>query len=294
METSLEHQHAAMVEAATARLVGRQASAFRKLGEQACRAHVDAAVAALRADLSSGKHEAVRKVVNDLVEQLAGVNLVFSDLRFFALTLRDVVRQQVASEPAELRLQIEGWFFELVLVCSMAFAVQREAQLQKRSAELEVQQLQSQLGELKDALAEKTQLLEMIRQASTPIAPVVDGILVVPLVGMFDAFRAELVTEKLLDEISTTRAKVVILDVTGVPVFDTEAAQRIIRLAHTVRLLGAELMLVGMSPENARTIVDLGIDLTRFRTFATLQAGLAQALLRQRLRIVSLPPQGVS
>jgi anti-anti-sigma factor len=288
MLTLLEQQHSAMVASATARLFGRATSAFRRLGEDTCRTHVDAVVVALRADLASGKRDAVRAVMQTLADQLASTSLTFADLRFFALTLRDVVRNAVQSQPAEGRLQVEDWFFELVLVCSMNFAIQREELLQKRSVKLELQQLESQLGELKTALTEKTHLLEVIRQASTPIAPVVEGILVVPLVGMFDAFRAELVTEKLLNEVSSARARAVILDITGVPVFDTDAAQLIIRLAHAVRLLGAELILVGMSPENARTIVDLGIDLSRFQTFATLQAGLAQALLRQRLRIVPI------
>ena len=286
MQTALEQQHPAIVETATARLCGRSTSAFGRLGEQACRAHVDAIFGALRVDLASGKRDALRTTVQALIEELAGIGMTFSDLRFFAQTLREIVLRVVESDTAELRLQVDDWLFELVLVCSMNFAVQREELLQKRSVKLELQQLESQLSELKVALGEKTQLLEVIRQASTPIAPVVAGILVVPLVGVFDAFRAQLVTEKLLHEVSSARARAVILDVTGVPVFDTEAAQLIIRLASTVRLLGAEMILVGMSPENARTIVDLGIDLARFKTFGTLQAGLAQALLQQRLRIV--------
>jgi anti-anti-sigma factor len=288
MPTSLDHGHAALVETATARLCGRSSSVFGRLGEQACRSHVAAALEALRDDLASGKRDAVRAAVQPLMDALAEASVMFADLRFFALTLRDVVRKAIAAEPLELRVQVEDWFFELVLVCTTHFTVQREELLQQRSVKLELHQLESQLAELKVALGEKTRLLEMIRQASTPIAPVVEGILVVPLVGMFDAFRAQLVTEKLLHEVSNMRARVVILDITGVPVFDTDAAQLIIRLAHAVRLLGTELMLVGMSPDNARTIVDLGIDLSRFQTYATLQAGLAQALLRQRLRIVGI------
>lgn len=296
MQVSLEQHHLAIVDSATTRLVARASSVFRRLGEEISRAHVEAAVGALEADLAAGQREAVRTAVQALVEQLAGASMTFSDLRFFALTLRSAVRNAVAAEPADLRLQVEDWFFELVLLCSMHFAIQREEQLQQRSVKLELQQLESQLSELESALKEKTHLLEVIRQASTPIAPVVQGILVVPLVGMFDAFRAEVLTEKLLHEVANARARAVILDITGVPVFDTDAAQLIIRLAHAVRLLGTELILVGMSPDNARTIVDLGIDLSRFQTYATLQVGLAQALLQQRLRIVKVDAgrQGVS
>jgi rsbT co-antagonist protein RsbR len=113
----------------------------------------------------------------------------------------------------------------------------------------------------------------------------VQGIHVVPLVGMFDAFRAELLTEKLLHEVARVHARAVILDISGVPVFDTEAAQLIIRLARAVRLLGTEVIVVGMSSENARTIVELGVDLSGLATLGTLQDGVAHALLRQRLEI---------
>lgn len=170
----------------------------------------------------------------------------------------------------------------------MHFMSQREESLQERAAQLEVRQMESQLSELKAAFEEKTQLLELIRQASTPIAPVVDGILVVPLVGVFDAFRAEILTEKLLQSVTSARARVVILDITGVPVFDAEAAQLVIRLAQAVRLLGSEMILVGVSSEIARTIVELGVDLKGLKTLGTLQTGLAQALAVRRLKIVPL------
>lgn len=283
-----ERGHAAIVEAAVARLHGRATSVFHRLGEEFCKKHVNAAVQALRDDLAANKREAVRTAVQALIEELVSASMVFADLRFFALTLREAVLHVFEAEPADpdLRTRVEEWLFELVLVCTMHFSIQREQQLQERSVKLELRRLETQLSELEVALGEKTRLLEVIRQASTPIAPVVKGILVVPLVGMFDTFRAEVLTEKLLNEVSRTRARAVILDISGVPVFDTDAAQLIIRLAHAVRLLGSELILVGMSPDNARTIVNLGINLNHFKTLATLQDGLAHALLLQRMKIV--------
>jgi anti-anti-sigma factor len=285
---TLEREHATIVESAVARLCGRTSSVFHRLGEESCRKYVTAAVQALQDDLAVDKREAVRTAVRALTEELASAGMVFADLRFFAITLRDALLHALAAEPSdsELRSRVEDWLFELVLVCTMHFSIQREQLLQERSVKLELRRLESQLSELELALGEKTRLLEVIRQASTPIAPVVQGILVVPLVGVFDTFRAEVLTEKLLNEVSRTRARAVILDISGVPVFDTDAAQLIIRLAHAVRLLGSELILVGMSPANARTIVDLGIELTHFKTLATLQDGLAQALLLQRMKIV--------
>ncbi|MFO7562634.1 MAG: STAS domain-containing protein [Enhygromyxa sp.] len=240
---------------------------------------------ALEQDLAAGKREAVRGAMQTVVEELSAEGLTFADLRFLAQTLRNAVRATLESADTQLRAQVDDWFFELVMISSMRFIVAREEQMQERTVKIELSRLETQLDELKAALAEKTRLLEVIRQASTPIVPVVQGIHVVPLVGMFDAFRAELLTEKLLHEVARVHARAVILDISGVPVFDTDAAQLIIRLARAVRLLGTEVIVVGMSSENARTIVELGVDLSGLATLGTLQDGVALALKRQRLMI---------
>jgi anti-anti-sigma factor len=286
MPTPLARAHTEIAEAVVARLASRATSVYGRMGQPACRVHVDRTLVALEQDIASARLEAVRDAMQRLVEALAADGMVFADLRFFAQTLRSCVRGAIAAEPAGLREQVDDWFFELILVSSMRFIVQREAALQERAAKLELQRLESQLVELQAALAEKTDLLEMIRQASTPIAPVVEGILVVPLVGTFDAVRAETLTEKLLQEVARVHARAAILDISGVPVFDTMAAQLIIRLGQAVRLLGTEVFLVGMSPHNARTIVDLDIDLSGLRTLGTLRDGLARALVLQGLKIV--------
>jgi rsbT co-antagonist protein RsbR len=214
--------------------------------------------------------------------------LGFADLRAYVLTLRKEVRDALVNDPvtAEVRTRIEEWFFELLLACTTRFMAFRDEAIQQQSARESVERLESQLAELALALDEKTQLLDVIRQASTPIVPVVNGILVVPLVGTFDAFRAELLTEKLLHEITRCKARTAILDISGVPVFDTLAAQLMIRLARSVRLLGARVYLVGMSPNIARTVVGLGIELGSLESYATLQDGLARALVSQNMEIV--------
>lgn len=287
----LERSQAGLVDELSRRLPSRAGSIFRVVGEVVCRQLAETALGALRRDLQAGKREAVRELAQALLRELATKGLNFADLRFFAQTLRTLVHAsaEAASDvEADQRRRIDDWMFDLLLVSTMHFMSQREESLQERAAQLEVRQMESQLSELKAAFEEKTQLLELIRQASTPIAPVVDGILVVPLVGVFDAFRAEILTEKLLQSVTTARARVVILDITGVPVFDAEAAQLVIRLAQAVRLLGSEMMLVGVSSEIARTIVELGVDLKGLKTLGTLQTGLAQALAVRRLKIVPL------
>lgn len=287
----LERSQAGLVDELSRRLPSRAGSIFRVAGEVVCRQLAETALGALRRDLQAGKREAVRELAQALLRELATKGLNFADLRFFAQTLRTIVHASAEASSdveADQRRRIDDWMFDLLLVSTMHFMSQREESLQERAAQLEVRQMESQLSELKAAFEEKTQLLELIRQASTPIAPVVDGILVVPLVGVFDAFRAEILTEKLLQSVTTARARVVILDITGVPVFDAEAAQLVIRLAQAVRLLGSEMILVGVSSEIARTIVELGVDLKGLKTLGTLQTGLAQALAVRRLKIVPL------
>jgi rsbT co-antagonist protein RsbR len=286
---TLTNAHEQLLSQLTQHLGARASSVFSRLGEAVSRKHASALLTALRDDLGSGKYEAMRPALHRLIEELYDEGLTFSDLRFLVQTLRTTVHAPLTATVDAARLQsVEDWFFELVLVATARYMARREEVLQERTVKLELERLESQLGELQAALREKTKLLEIIRQASTPIAPVVRGILVVPLVGVFDAFRAEVLTEKLLEEVARVHARSVILDISGVPMFDTESAQLIIRLARTVRLLGTEIILVGMSPGNARTIVDLGIDLVGLRTLGTLQDGLAQALVLQRLQIVAL------
>jgi anti-anti-sigma regulatory factor len=286
--SSPSFDRAELTAAVVARLLGRAAGTFRHIGEDASREHVGAILLALEQDLAAGKRDAIRGAMQTVVEELAVHGLTFSDLRFLVQTLRSSVRAAVEQASEALREQVDEWLFELVTISSMRFLVVREEQLQERTVKIELGRLESQLDELKAALAEKTRLLEVIRQASTPIVPVVRGIHVVPLVGMFDTFRAELLTEKLLYEVARVHARSVILDISGVPVFDTEAAQLIIRLARAVRLLGTEVILVGMSSENARTIVELGVDLSGLATLGTLQDGVALALKRQKLKIAPI------
>lgn len=274
-----------LVAVLAASLAKRQMSAFSLVGEDACRRHVAAALDALERDVASGKFDAMRPATSAFVSEFVPRELGFTDLRMFARSLRERV---LAIAPAEKRAAIEEWCYQHLAVCTTHFMVQRDGMLQRQAEQRDIERYESQLAELEVALAEKTQLLQVIREASTPVTTVASGILVVPLVGIFDRFRAELLNERLLDEVARARARVVILDIAGVPVFDTDAAQLIIRLARSVRLLGAKIILVGMSPDNARTIVALGIELDDIMTCRALEDGLRQALALVHMRIVNL------
>ncbi len=271
------------------RLLGRAGSAYNALGEAGVRAIAGRVVAALRRDVEAAKQTALREVLSQLIEELMPQGVVFADLKLLATATRQTMSAEFKATPIDevTRERAEEWTFQLALLAAQRFVTERERVFHEQAARLEVGQLEHQLSELSAAYEEKTRLLDLIRHASTPIAPVYDGILVVPLVGMFDSQRAQLLTEKLLAGVSEARAQVVILDVSGVPVFDAEAAHHIVRTSSAVRLLGARLILVGLSPTIARTIIELGVDLSGLTTLGTLQAGLARALALRKLRIVA-------
>jgi rsbT co-antagonist protein RsbR len=135
---------------------------------------------------------------------------------------------------------------------------------------------------------QEERLRSTIRELSTPIIPVYEGILVLPLVGSLDSRRATEITERLLEAIAAHQAEIVILDITGVPVIDTSTANHLLMTTRAASLLGSQAILVGMGAEIAQTIVHIGIDLRGLVTLANLQAGIAYALERQGLGIQPL------
>jgi anti-anti-sigma factor len=117
-----------------------------------------------------------------------------------------------------------------------------------------------------------------IRELSTPIIPITDEIMVMPLIGSIDSNRAEQIMEAMLMAVGDRHAQAVILDITGVAVIDTVTANYLLQASRAVQLLGAQVVLVGISPEIAQTIVQLGIDLEGLLTRSTLQSGLEYTL----------------
>ncbi|WP_174735205.1 RsbT co-antagonist protein RsbRA [Mesobacillus harenae] len=137
---------------------------------------------------------------------------------------------------------------------------------------------------------ERTVSLQKIalQELSAPLIPVFDGITVMPLVGTIDTERAKQIMENLLNGAAKHRSEVVLIDITGVPVVDTMVAHHIIQAADAVRLIGAKCMLVGIRPEIAQTIVNLGINLNQFTTKNTLKKGIEAALEITNRKIVEM------
>ncbi|NJN15735.1 MAG: PAS domain S-box protein [Oscillochloris sp.] len=119
-----------------------------------------------------------------------------------------------------------------------------------------------------------------LEELSTPLIPITDSVMVMPLIGSVDSRRAQQVIEALLHGIDKQSAQIAILDITGVPVVDTQVANALIQAAQAARLLGVKVMLTGIRPEVAQTLVGLGVDLSGIMTHGSLQSGISAALRR--------------
>ncbi|NNJ09914.1 STAS domain-containing protein [Chloroflexales bacterium ZM16-3] len=153
-----------------------------------------------------------------------------------------------------------------------------EDQVSARTAELQraVDEIVARSAQQDELLSEVAQQREAIRELSVPLLPVAHDTLVLPLVGALDSARIRQLHEHALATLERTRARRLLIDVTGVPVIDTQVAHGIIQTIQAARLLGADSVLVGIRPEVAQTIVGLGIDLSGIHTFPDLETALAR------------------
>lgn len=117
-----------------------------------------------------------------------------------------------------------------------------------------------------------------IRELSTPVIRVHDHVLLLPLIGTIDSQRAQQVMEAVLTRVVEEQAQAIIIDIAGVPVVDTRVADHLLKTAAAVRLLGARTILTGISAQVARTIVQLGVDITGMHTLSRLADGIEFAL----------------
>jgi rsbT co-antagonist protein RsbR len=125
-----------------------------------------------------------------------------------------------------------------------------------------------------------------IIELQTPVIQVWEGILALPLVGSLDTARAQEMTEALLERIVQTGSEIVLLDITGVPVVDTSVAKHLLETVAAARLLGADVLIVGLTTRIAMTLVHLGLDLGGVTTRATMAKGLELAFRRLGLQVV--------
>jgi anti-anti-sigma regulatory factor len=208
-------------------------------------------------------------------------------------------RRELEQEIAERKRAEEGQREALAAKeQALAKALQATQALEKAYAEIEKRveertaELQREIAERKRAQEESAQLQQEVIEAqrrtlqelSTPIIPVMDRIIVMPLIGGIDDMRARDITRRLLAGIRQHRARVVIVDITGVPAVDSGVANYLTRAIQAARLKGARTIVTGISDAVAETVVDLGIDWigsesgAEINTLNDLQTGLLAAL----------------
>jgi rsbT co-antagonist protein RsbR len=112
-----------------------------------------------------------------------------------------------------------------------------------------------------------------IMELSVPIIQVWEGIIAAPLIGTMDSNRTSLFMERLLSKIVETKAPICLIDITGVPAVETQTAQHLMEAVTSAKLLGTKVIVTGISPSVAQTIVQLGIDFRDIETCSTLYAG---------------------
>ncbi len=147
---------------------------------------------------------------------------------------------------------------------------------ERKQAEQAMQQIEQERLQFQQELIEAQQAA--IRELSTPLIPLTKTVVLMPLVGTLDSRRTQQVMETLLEGVAARQADTVILDITGVQIVDTQVANALIQATQAVRLLGAQIMLTGIGPVIAQTMVHLGIDLHSIHTQSNLEQAIRTVL----------------
>ena len=216
----------------------------------------------------SGFHEL--KLLDDVLQHVFIEPLTRIELESFASTL-DHAQQ----------LRMLQWTHTLSITLTQYLLAEKERVINDRNMKLEVNvaELAKKTTELKQASIEQQQMLEMLQEVWVPIAPIHQQMVVVPLIGTLDTRRSKELLDRLTEYVAERQIEIVITDISGVQVIDTAIANHIIHMGHVLKLLGCQLILVGITPEIAQTIVSLGVDLSTLITLADLQAGFQHALM---------------
>lgn len=161
---------------------------------------------------------------------------------------------------------------------STALSHEREQVLRQQGAlTKQNQELEHTLAELQAATAAREQLAVAVRTLSVPVLPILEQVLLIPLVGEIDTERAQIMLERLLDGITTGRARIAIIDITGVPLVDEGMVDWLMRATSAARLMGARCILVGIGPEVAQALVASGANMANLTTRADLRSAVEYA-----------------
>ncbi|MCG8353579.1 MAG: HAMP domain-containing protein [Chloroflexales bacterium] len=179
--------------------------------------------------------------------------------------------QVAVSEPREIAALAHA--FNVMATQFRSTLEDLEQRVEQRTSDLQaaLAEVEARSNEQARLLDENAQQQQTIRELSVPVLPLTDKTLVMPLIGAIDTERLANIQERALHELKRASARYLLLDITGVPVADSQVAQGLLSVAQVTRLLGAAVILIGVRPEAAQTIVDWGLDLQSLRTAADLQ-----------------------
>jgi rsbT co-antagonist protein RsbR len=209
--------------------------------------------------LETGKFNTAQDYARSIAERGVLAGMTTAQILGGFLTLRDVygrgLFENYRKDPEKLSAALDLYepvANEILSIVALAFIEEREKELKQQ---------------------QKKAILEL----STPVLQAREGMLVVPVIGMIDTLRARQLTERLLNSIRENRAKVIVLDITGVPIVDSKVANHILQTVEAARLMGARVVVTGISAAIAQMLVTIGVDLSKLNAVSDLQGGIDEA-----------------
>jgi rsbT co-antagonist protein RsbR len=223
--------------------------------------------------LETGSVQALQHYARDLSERIIPRGVETHEVVGIVLLLRDVLARSLFEKYRE--------DFELLNRVLDAYepAANRIANTVAVSF---VEQRERVIRDQQDALLE----------LSTPVLQVRERLLILPIIGVLDTARAQQLTEQLLHSIRTHRAKLVVIDITGVANVDEAVANSLVDTVTASRLMGADVIITGLSSEIAQTLVTIGVDLSKMHTVGDLQGGIEEAERQLGFRVLKVPDEG--
>ena len=208
--------------------------------------------------LETGSVETLQAYARDLSERIIPRGVETHEVLGIVLLLRDVLARSLfdkyQEDPERLNRILDAYepaANRIAVTVGVSFVEERERVIREQQA--------------------------AIRELSTPVLQVREQLLILPIIGGLDSQRARQLTEQLLGAIQTNRAKVVVIDITGVASIDLTVANHLVQTVAASRLMGASAIITGLSSEISQTLVDLGVDLSMLKTVGDLQGGLEEA-----------------
>jgi rsbT co-antagonist protein RsbR len=201
--------------------------------------------------LETGSVEALQHYARDLSERIIPRGVETDEVVGIVLLLRDVLARSLFEKYHLILDAYEPAANRIANTVAVSFVEERERVIRQQQ----------------DAL----------RELSTPVLQVRERLLILPIIGILDTQRAQQLTEQLLRGIRTHRAKVVVIDITGVPEIDEAVANHLVQTVDASRLMGAGVIVTGLSSDIAQTLVTIGVDLSKITTVGDLQGGIEEA-----------------